>query len=92
MRMLPRTVLAIAGVIAAVVFCVVQDRLTAAGARQYVELQREAAEGRRDPVTVDEIMRPAVRRSVAQASASSAVVIVAGAITAGMLGRRGGRA
>jgi hypothetical protein len=77
-----RTILAIAAVLAAVVFCIVQDRLTAAGARQYVDLQRAAAEGRRSPVTVDEIMKPAVRQSVAQASLWSAVVVVAGAAVA----------
>jgi hypothetical protein len=87
-----RMILAIAVAIAAVVFCVVQDRVTAGGARQYVELQRAATEGRGNPVTIDEIMRPVVRRSVAEAAAWSAVVIVAGAITAGVLGRRGGRA
>jgi hypothetical protein len=77
-----RGMLAIAVVLAAVVFSIVQDRLTAAGARQYVDLQRAAAEGRRSPVTVDEIMKPAVRRSVAQASLWSAVVMVAGAAVA----------
>jgi hypothetical protein len=88
----PRTILMIAAILAVVVFSVVQDRVTAGGARQYVELQRAAAEGQRTPVTIDEIMRPAVRRSVAQASVWSAVVMVTGAITAGMVGRRGGRA
>ena len=92
MHVRPRTILVIAALLAVVVFCVVQDRVTADGARQYVELQRAAAEGQRNPVTVDEIMRPAVRRSVAQASVWSAVVMGTGAITAGMVGRRGGRA
>jgi hypothetical protein len=73
-----RAILAIAVILAAVVFCIVQDRLTAAGARQYADLQRAAAQGRRSPVTVDEIMKPAVRQSVAQASFWSAVVVVAG--------------
>lgn len=77
-----RTVLAIAVIVAAAVFCIVQDRVTAAGARQYVELQRAAAEGQRSPVTVDDIMKPAVRRSVAQASIWSAVVMVVGTIAA----------
>ena len=87
-----RTILVIAIIMAAVVFCIVQDRVTATGARQYAELQRAAIEGKGDPVTIDQIMRPAVRRSVTQASVWSAVVMVAGAITAGMVGRRGGRA
>jgi hypothetical protein len=88
----PRTILISAAILAVVVFCVVQDRVTADGARQYVELQRAAAEGQRNPVSIEEIMTPAVRRSVAQASVWSAVVMGAGAITAGMVGRRGGRA
>ena len=90
--MRPRTILVIAVILAAAVFCVVQDRVTAGGARQYAELQRAAIEGRGDPVTLDQIMRPAVRRSVTQASVWSAVVMVAGAITAGLVGRHGGRA
>jgi hypothetical protein len=77
-----RAVLTVAIVIAAVVFSVVQDRVTAAGARQYVDLQLAAAEGRHAPVTVDEIMRPAVRRSVAQGLAWSAVVMMVGTIAA----------
>jgi hypothetical protein len=82
MHVRPRTILVIAAILAAVVFCIVQDRVTAAGARQYVELQRVAAAGGRHPVTVEEIMRPAVRRSVAEASAWSALVMVAGATVA----------
>jgi hypothetical protein len=92
MRLRPRAVLLIAMVAAVVVFCVVQDRVTAAGARQYVTLQRAAAEGRTQPVAMDEIMRPAVRRSVEQASVWSAAVIAAGAATAGVIRRRGGDA
>ena len=92
MRVPPRTILVIAAILAVVVFSVVQDRVTAGGARQYAELQRAAIEGRGDRVTVDQVMRPAVRRSVTQASMWSAVVMVAGAIAAGMVGRRGGRA
>ena len=73
-----RAVLAIAVAVASVVFCIVQDRVTAAGARQYVERQRAAAAGQQAAVTIDEIMRPAVRRSVAQALMWSAVVLVMG--------------
>jgi hypothetical protein len=86
----PRAVLLIAVTTAIVVFCVVQDRVTADGARQYAELQRAAAAGHGDPVTLDEIMRPAVRRSVQQASAWGAVVIGAGIIAAGVLRSRSG--
>jgi hypothetical protein len=73
-------------IMAAVVFCFVQDRATADGARQYADIQRAAAEGRRHPVTVDEIMGPAVRRSVVQASFWAAAVMVAGAAVAWVIG------
>jgi hypothetical protein len=49
---------------AAAAFCIVQDRVTAAGARRYVALQSEALAGRGAAVTVEEVMRPAIRRSV----------------------------
>jgi hypothetical protein len=74
---------------AAVVFAVVQDRVTASGARQYVELHEAAAAGRGHRVTVDEIMRPAVRRSIEHASIWSAVILGAGALAAGILRRVG---
>jgi hypothetical protein len=90
MRLQSRTIVITAAILAVVVFCVVQDRVTAGGARQYVELQRAAAEGRGNPVTVDQVMGPAVRRSVTQASLWSAVVLFAGAATAAMVRRRGG--
>ena len=53
-------------VAAAVVFCVVQDRVTAAGVRQYVALQREAIGAGGPVLTIEEVMRPARRRSVEQ--------------------------
>jgi hypothetical protein len=49
---------------ATVVFCVVQDRVTAAGVRQYVALQRDAIAGRGPAVRIDDVMIPARRRSV----------------------------
>ena len=55
------------GLAALAVFCGVQDRVTAAGARQYADRSRAALAGRGPAVTIDEIMRPAVRRSVGQA-------------------------
>jgi hypothetical protein len=51
-------------VAATVVFCVVQDRVTAAGVRRYVALQRGAIAGRGPSVGLDDVMRPARRRSV----------------------------
>ena len=85
--MRPRVVLWVATAAAVVVFAVVQDRVTASGARQYVELQEAAAAGLGPPVTVDEIMCPAVRRSVEYASMWSAVVLGAGAVAAAVLRR-----
>jgi hypothetical protein len=53
-------------VAATVVFCVVQDRVTAAGVRHYVALQRGAMAGRGPSVGLNDVMRPARRRSVQQ--------------------------
>jgi hypothetical protein len=72
---------------AVVVFCVVQDRVTAAGARRYVALQRDAlASGTPGPV-LDEVMAPAIRRSVRLGLVSGGA---AGALTLGasLLARR----
>jgi hypothetical protein len=90
MTVRPRTVLLIAFTAATVVFCVVQDRVTADGARQYVERQRAAAAGRASPVTLEEIMGPAVRRSVQQAMAWSLGVMLVGVVWAGVLRSRSG--
>ena len=65
-------------VAAAVVFCVVQDRVTAAGVRQYVALQRAAIAGRGPAVSLDEVMSPARRRSVQQGLGWGGVVWVSG--------------
>jgi hypothetical protein len=63
-------------------FCIVQDRVTAEGARRYVALQREALAGRGRLVTIDEVMRPAVDRSVRLALFSSGAVAVVGVAAA----------
>ncbi|MBI4266141.1 MAG: hypothetical protein HY657_17335 [Acidobacteria bacterium] len=78
MRVTPRTIVVLAVAAAIVVFCVVQDRLTAAGARRYVALQRAALAGRAPAVTVDEVMGPAVDRSVRQGLLWGAGVLAAG--------------
>jgi hypothetical protein len=65
-------------VAAAVVFCVVQDRVTAAGVRQYVALQRAAIAERGPAVSLDEVMGPARQRSVQQGLAWGGVVWVSG--------------
>jgi hypothetical protein len=84
----PHVVLVIAAVAAVVVFAVVQDRITAAGARRYVAIQREALAGRAQPVTVDQIMRPAIQHSVQQGLIWGGVVLAAGVALAGATGRR----
>jgi len=80
-----------------VVFCVVQDRVTAAGARRYVAMQKDALTGSGPAVTIDEVMRPAVARSVRLAvlssGAAAAVGVAASLIVGGFTGRsrRSGR-
>jgi len=49
-----------------VVFCAIQDRVTAAGTQQYVEMQRMALAGAAPPVRVDDVMAPAIRSSLRQ--------------------------
>jgi len=58
------------------VFLVVQDRVTADGAREYVARQRAA--GQTPVVTIDEVMVPAVSRSVRAGALWGAVVLAAG--------------
>ena len=83
-----RTILLITVAAAVMTFAVVQDRVTAAGARRYVTLQREAAAGRRDPLTIDEVVRPAVRQSVHQGLIWSSAVLAVGVALAVFAGRR----
>lgn len=80
--------LALTFVAAFVVFCVVQDRVTAAGARRYVALQRDALAGRGRFVTIDEVMQPAIDASVRYALLSAGAVMIAGWFAAGLVGRR----
>jgi hypothetical protein len=67
--------------VALAAFAVVQDRGTASGAREYVARQREALAGRGERVTIDEVMQPAIDRSVRDGLlAAGGVVIVGGLI------------
>jgi hypothetical protein len=70
-----------------VVFCIVQDRVTAEGARRYVALQRDALAGRGPAVTIDAVMQPAVARSVRLGLVSSGAVVAVG-VAAGLVVRR----
>jgi hypothetical protein len=90
MLLSPRTVRRVTLAAALVVFCGVQDRVTAAGARRYVAAQREAMSAGTAPVTVDSVMRPAVTRSVQQALLWAAATAAAGFGVAFTL-RRGSR-
>src|SRR5437016_7496857 len=87
MAVKPRAILVSTALAALVVFAVVQDRVTAAGARRYVAIQRDALAGRGRAVTVDEIMRPAIDRSVHEGLMWGGVVLVAGVGLAIAIGR-----
>ena len=63
---------------ALVVFCGVQDRVTAGGARRYVTLQRTALASARPAPGIDEVMRPAIRRSAEQGLLWGGVVMIVG--------------
>ena len=84
----PRAVLVISALAAVVVFAVVQDRVTAAGARRYVMVQRDAPAGRGQLVTIDQIMKPAIARSVQRGLMWGGVVLVAGVSLAGVVSTR----
>jgi hypothetical protein len=64
--------------LALAVFCIVQDRVTAAGARLYVALQKAALAQGGPAVTIDGVMQPAIARSVRLGLVSSGAVVAAG--------------
>ncbi len=78
-------------VAALVIFAAVQDRVTASGARQYVTLRQSALAGRGAPITIDEVMAPAVRRSVLTGLAWSGTIVLAGVLSSMFLVRKGSR-
>lgn len=82
-----RWVVLVSVIAALAVFLAVQDRVTARGARRYIDLQRSAIAGRTSPVTIDEIMRPAVDRSVSQGLLWGSVALVTGLGTAVVVGK-----
>ena len=75
---MPKRVVVLVIVAAVVVFCVVQDRITAAAAGRYVALQRASIAGSRPRVTIDEVMGPAVDRSVRQGAIWGLVTLAVG--------------
>jgi ABC-type Fe3+ transport system permease subunit len=68
------------------VFCVVQDRITAGGARRF-GVEAMAAIARHDRISVDAVMRPAIRRSVRLGLAAAAAVLVVGLGAAAVVAR-----
>lgn len=73
---------------AAIVFAYVQDRVTASGAREYVMRQGEAIERRSSSVAIDEVMEPAVDRSVWQGLKWGTIVLLVGLAAAAFVGTR----
>ena len=75
-------------IVAFALFCAVQDRVTADGARRYVDVQRAALGGEGAPLTIDEVMRPAIRSSVNQGLLWSGAVAAVGLGGAALWSRR----
>ena len=73
---------------AAVVFCTVQDRVTAAGVSRYVTLQNAAIRGAGPAADIDAVMVPAVERSVRDAALWAGGVAAIGLAGAAMARRR----
>jgi hypothetical protein len=71
-------VLIVTCALALATFAVVQDRVTAAGARHYAAIQRGnvATPGRR--VTIEEVMAPAIDRAVLWGAGAASIVIILG--------------
>jgi hypothetical protein len=59
-------------------FAVVQDRVTAAGARHYAAMSRDAVARRTAGVTIESVMAPAIRSSVQWGAASAGLVLLVG--------------
>jgi hypothetical protein len=78
-------------VAAVVVFLAVQDHEVGAGAGRYVAAERAALAGQGPAVSVDEMMRPAVRDSVRRGLVWSAVVGAVGLVGTIVLTRRSRR-
>ena len=87
MTLAPRTVVRMTLLAAFVVFCGVQDRVTAAGARRYVALQRQSLAANAAPIVIDDVMRPAVTQSLQQAALWAGAVCLVGLGAAMAVGR-----
>ena len=73
---------------AAIVFAYVEDRVTASGANEYVTRQRDPFDRGGCDVTIDQVMEPAVDRSVRQGLTWGTMVLVAGLAAAAFVGTR----
>jgi ABC-type Fe3+ transport system permease subunit len=91
MRVTVARVVVLTAIAAVAVFCIVQDRVTAAGAQRYVRVQREAIAREAPLVTIDGVLRPAVHQSVVDAGLAAGVVILCGAVGAIVVARRSRR-
>lgn len=65
-------------VLAVATFAVVQDRVTAAGARKYAAISRNAVARGTEGVTIESVMAPAIRSSVRWGAASAGGVLLVG--------------
>ena len=82
-----RRVVVFTFVAALAVFCVVQDRVTAAGATLYGEQSLAAIAMDQPVIPVDTVMRPAIRRSVWLGLMSAGTVLMVGLGAAGAMSR-----
>lgn len=83
-----RVIVCVSLAAAVLVFAFVQDRVVTSGATRYAALQRQAISGQGTGATIEEVMRPAVDRSVRQGLGWATVVLVAGVGAAAAIGRR----
>ena len=63
---------------AVAVFAVIQDRITVSGVGRYIATYQESVAAKRPPSTIDDVMRPAVARSVRQGALWSGATLIAG--------------
>ena len=77
-----RRLLAITLLAALAAFAHIQDRVTASGARRYVAVQGAALAGRGERVTIEEVMQPAIDRSVRDGLLAAGGLMAVGGLVA----------
>jgi hypothetical protein len=85
----PRVLIILSLLAGLVAFAIVQDRVTAAGARGYVAAQRQRLATGGAPLAVDSMMTPAVDASVREGLLWGGGVAAAGLIAAAAAARSG---